>query len=46
MGAGLSSSAALEVATSFAIQEYCKSSLNLKEIAKISQKAEQKFCRL
>ena len=43
MGAGLSSSAALEVATSFAIQEYCKSSLNLKEIAKISQKAEQNF---
>ena len=43
MGSGLSSSAALEVATCFAIQEYCKSSIGLKKIAEISQQAEQNF---
>ncbi len=43
MGSGLSSSAALEVAVSFAIQEYCKSSISLKIIAEISQQAEQNF---
>ena len=43
MGSGLSSSAALEVATCFAIQEYCKSSIELKKIAEISQQAEQNF---
>lgn len=42
-GSGLSSSAALEVATCFAIQEYCKSSIDLKKIAEISQQAEQNF---
>ena len=43
MGAGLSSSAALEIATAYAIISYAKKSLDPIDIAKIAQKAEQDF---
>ena len=43
MGAGLSSSAALEVATAYAIISYANKSLDPLDIAKIAQKAEQDF---
>ena len=43
MGAGLSSSAALEVATAFAVLEYTGEVLDPKEIAKIGQKSEHDF---
>jgi galactokinase len=43
MGAGLSSSAALEVATAFAVLKYAGASLGKTEIAKIAQKAENDF---
>ena len=39
MGAGLSSSAALEVATAYAVLEYAGASLGKTEIARIAQKA-------
>ena len=43
MGAGLSSSAALEVATAYAVLKYAGVSLGKTEIAKIAQKAENDF---
>ncbi len=43
IGSGLSSSAALEVATSFAILEYYDQNLDLIELSKIAQKAEMEF---
>ncbi len=43
MGAGLSSSAALEVATAFAVLEYTGKTLDPKEVAKIGQKSEHDF---
>jgi galactokinase len=43
MGAGLSSSAALEVATAFAVLKYAGASLGKTEIARIAQKAENDF---
>ena len=43
MGAGLSSSAALEVATAYAVLKYAGVSLDKTEIAKIAQKAENDF---
>lgn len=43
MGAGLSSSAALEVAAATAVLNLIDTTLNLKEVAKLCQKAEQKF---
>ena len=43
MGAGLSSSAALEVATAYAVLEYAGASLGKTEIARIAQKAENDF---
>jgi len=43
MGAGLSSSAALEVATAYAVLEYTGEVLDPKEIAKIGQKSEHDF---
>jgi galactokinase len=43
MGAGLSSSAALEVAAATAILNLLGKTLDLKEVAKLCQKAEQKF---
>ena len=43
MGAGLSSSAALEVATAFAVLRYAGASLGKTEIARIAQKAENDF---
>lgn len=43
MGAGLSSSAALEVATAFAVLEFTGQELDKKEIAKIGQRAEHEF---
>jgi galactokinase len=43
MGAGLSSSAALEVATAYAVLKYAGASLDKTEIAKIAQKAENDF---
>jgi len=43
MGAGLSSSAALEVATAFAVLDYTGKELDKKEIAKIGQRAEHEF---
>jgi len=42
-GAGLSSSAALEVVTAFALNDQLKTGLNLTELAKIGQKAEHEF---
>jgi galactokinase len=43
MGAGLSSSAALEVATAFAVLEYTGKTLEKKEIGILAQKAENNF---
>jgi galactokinase len=43
MGAGLSSSAALEVATAYAVLKYAGASLGKTEIARIAQKAENDF---
>ena len=43
MGAGLSSSAALEVATAFAVLEYTGKDLDKKEIGILAQKAENNF---
>lgn len=43
MGAGLSSSAALEVAAATAVLNLLEKTLDLKEVAKLCQKAEQKF---
>ncbi len=43
MGAGLSSSAALEVATAFAVLEYTGQTLDKKEIGILAQKAENNF---
>jgi galactokinase len=43
MGAGLSSSAALEVATAFAVLEYTGKTLDKKEIGILSQAAENNF---
>ena len=43
MGAGLSSSAALEVATAYALIEYAGGQLNPITIAKVAQAAEQRF---
>ena len=43
MGAGLSSSAALEVASATAVLNLIGKTLDLKEVAKLSQKAEQRF---
>ena len=43
MGAGLSSSAALEVATAFAILEYTGKTVDKKEIGKLCQKSENIF---
>ncbi|QHI68911.1 galactokinase [Tichowtungia aerotolerans] len=43
MGAGLSSSAALEVASATAVLNLIGKTLDLKEVAKLCQKAEQKF---
>lgn len=43
MGAGLSSSAALEVAAATAILNLIEKTLDLKEVGKLCQKAEQKF---
>lgn len=43
MGAGLSSSAALEVAAATAVLNRIGKTLDLKDIAKLSRKAEQKF---
>ncbi len=43
MGAGLSSSAALEVATAYAVLAYAGASLDKTEIARIAQKAEHDF---
>ena len=43
MGAGLSSSAALEVASATAVLNLIGKSIDLKEVAKLCQKAEQKF---
>jgi len=42
-GAGLSSSAALEVVTAFALNDQLKTGLSLAELAKIGQKAEHEF---
>jgi len=43
MGSGLSSSAALEVATAFAVLGYTGKELDPKEVAKIGQKSEHEF---
>lgn len=43
MGAGLSSSAALEVATAYALIAYARTTLDPIEIAKVAQAAEQQF---
>lgn len=43
MGAGLSSSAALEVATAFAVLKHADKKLDKKEIAKVAQSAEKDF---
>ena len=43
MGSGLSSSAALEVATAFAVLGYVGKELDPKEVAKIGQKSEHEF---
>ncbi len=43
MGAGLSSSAALEVATAYAVLAYADATLDKVEIAKVAQKAEHDF---
>ena len=43
MGSGLSSSAALEVATAFAVLGYTGQELDPKEVAKIGQKSEHEF---
>jgi galactokinase len=43
MGAGLSSSAALEVAAAYAVLDILNGTIDQKEIAKLCQKAEQKF---
>jgi len=43
MGAGLSSSAAIEVATAFAVLEYTGKTLNKKEIGILAQAAENNF---
>jgi galactokinase len=43
MGAGLSSSAALEVAAATAVLNLTGQTIDLKEVAKLCQKAEQKF---
>ena len=43
MGAGLSSSAALEVATAFAVLEYTGEELDLKEVGLLAQAAENNF---
>jgi len=43
MGSGLSSSAALEVATAFAVLGYTGKELDSKEVAKIGQKSEHEF---
>ena len=42
-GTGLSSSAALELATAFAINEVCKTEFSLMELVKLSQQAENNF---
>lgn len=46
LGAGLSSSAALEVATAFAIRELFGLDINLKEMALVCQKAEHVFAKV
>ena len=46
MGAGFSSSAALEVATAYALIEYAGGQLNPITIAKVAQAAEQRFAGL
>lgn len=43
MGAGLSSSAALEVATAYAVIKHADRTLDKKEIAKVAQRAEHDF---
>jgi galactokinase len=43
MGSGLSSSAALEMATAFAALDYMGTSLDLKDVAKLGQRAEHEF---
>ncbi len=45
-GAGLSSSAALEVVTAFALDDQLSTGLNRTEMAKIGQKAEHEFARV
>jgi galactokinase len=45
MGAGLSSSAALEISTAFALIQYANHPLDLIEVAKVAQAAEQQFAR-